>query len=232
CGASFLLRFAQTCIDFCALGRLASECRGNSKVFFEQWKPSIKNFQLIAILRVRISLGVQITNTRNVFESLRAHRTGIHAQSAPDCAWNSFHPFEPSKICRSRRVSDLPQLYARACSDFAPVDPNFLKIAAVWMNDYPADAAVSHEKIRASSDNKQRQMFVAAKTNQLREGLFRARLDPKLRGTANPQSCMVRERLVKAGLPLFASNFFFFFLGFTCSGADLELFMDVAGPET
>src|SRR6266480_1069367 len=96
--------------------------------------------------------GVKVTDARCVLESLRPHRAGIHPQPPPDRAGNSFHPFKPAEICRTRGVSHLPQLYARACGDFAPVDLHFLEIAAVRMNDYPADAAVANKKIRSASD--------------------------------------------------------------------------------
>ena len=157
---------------------------------------------------MRISFGVKITNARDVLESLRAHRAGIHAQPAADCARNSLHPFESAEICCTRGVSHLSQLYARPCCDFAPVNLDFLEIAAVRMNDHPADPAVTNEKIRATPDYEQRQMFVATKANQFREGLFSARFDPKLRGTANAQRRMIRQRLVKADLTLFADNRF------------------------
>src|SRR4030095_3407829 len=183
----------------------AEGCR-NCKVFLEQWKSAVKNFQLVTILHVRISFGVKITNTRDVLESLRAHRAGIHAQSPADCAWNSLHPFQSAEICRTRGIRHLPQFYAGTCGNFASIDLDFLEIAAPRMNDHAADAAVANEKIRTSPDNEQRQMFIAAKSNQFRESLFRARLDPKLRGTANAQRRMVRQRLVKADLTVFAHN--------------------------
>ena len=51
-------------------------------------------------------------------------------------------------------------------------------------------------------------MFSAAKANQFRKALFGVRFDPKLRGTANTQRRMTRQRLVKADLPRFAYNRF------------------------
>jgi hypothetical protein len=74
------------------------------------------------------------------------------------------------------------------------------------MNDHAADAAIANEEIRTSPDYKKRQMFIAAKANQFREGLFGAGLNPKLRGTANAQRRMIRQRLVKADITFFAHN--------------------------
>src|SRR5437764_908877 len=96
--------------------------------------------------------GVKISDARYVLESLRPHRAGIHPQSPADRAGNSFHPFKPAEICRTRGVSHLPELHARACGDFAPLDLDFLEIAAVRMNDYPADAPVANKKVRSASD--------------------------------------------------------------------------------
>ena len=67
--------------------------------------------------------GVKISDARYVLESLRPHRAGIHPQSPADRAGNSFHPFKPTEICRTRGVSHLPQLYARACRDFTRRPP-------------------------------------------------------------------------------------------------------------
>src|SRR6185369_6659182 len=173
---------------------------------FEQWEASVKNFQLFAILHVRISFGVQITNARYVLESLGAHRAGVHAQSTAYSARNSFHPFESTEICRACSIGYLPQFYPCACGDFAAVDLDFFEIATMRMNDNPANAAVADKKIRSASDNEQRQMFITAKTNEFREGLFGARFDPKLRGAANAQRRMIRQGLVKADLALFAHN--------------------------
>src|SRR4029077_16531434 len=115
-------------------------------------------------------------------------------------------PLEAAEICRTCGVSHLSQLYACACRDLAPVDLDFLEITAARMNDHSADSAVAHEKIRTSPKNEQRQMFIAAKTDQFCEGLFGARLDPKLCGTANAQRRMIRHWLIKADLTLFAHN--------------------------
>src|SRR5262245_51004224 len=100
------------------------------------------------------------------------------------------------------------------------------------MNDNPANAAVADKKIRSASDNEQLQMFIAAKTNEFREGLFGARLGPELRRTANAQRRVVRQRLVKANLTLFAHNRFQFLGDHEIGGEDLQLFVDVAGAKT
>src|SRR5262245_16950042 len=189
---------------------MPAEGSGDCKIFFEQWEASVKNFHLFAILHVRMSFGVQITNARYVLESLGAHRAGVHAQSTAYGTRNSFHPFESTEICRACSIGYLPQFYPCACGDFAAVDLGFFEIAAVRMNDNPANAAVADKKIRSASDNEQLQMFIAAKTNEFREGLFGARLGPELRRTANAQRRVVRQRLVKANLALFAHNRFQF----------------------
>jgi hypothetical protein len=44
---------------------------------------------------------------------------------------------------------------------------DFLEVAAVWMSNDTADAAVAHEKIRTSSDNEQRQMFICGKSESV-----------------------------------------------------------------
>src|SRR5438045_8334180 len=75
-------------------------------------------------------------------------------------------------------------------------------------------------------------MFVEAKANEFREDLFGARLDPKLRGTANAQRRMFRQWLVKADLTLFTHNRLQFFGDQEIGGEDLQLFVDVAGAET
>src|SRR5262249_5005459 len=139
--------FAQTYIDFFSLGWLPVEGCRNCKVLFEQWEPSIENFQLATILHARISFSVKITNAHYLLESLCAHGAGVHAQSPADCAGNSLHPFQPSKICRARCVSHLPQFYARACCDFAPVYVDFLEISTAWMNNDPAYPAVPNQKV-------------------------------------------------------------------------------------
>src|SRR5262249_17936039 len=170
----------------------------------EQLEAPIKTFQLSPVFDVRIPFGVKITNARYVLESLRTHRARIHSQSATDCARDSLHPFESAEICGTRGVSYLPQFYACACGDFAPIEFDFFEIAAPGVNDPPADAAVANEKIRTSPDNEQRQVFIAAKANQFRKGPFGPRLDPKLGGTANAQRGMVLQWFVKADLALFA----------------------------
>ena len=136
---------------------------------------------------MRIAFRIDIANPRHAFESLRAHRAGVHPQRATDYAWNSFHPLESAEICCARRVSNFPQLHACARSDFGAVDLDFVEIAAAGMNHHPADAAVADKKIRSTTHYEKQQVFIPAKPNQIRKGFFVLRLDPKLRRAAYAQ---------------------------------------------
>src|SRR6516165_11051559 len=126
-----------------------------------------------------IAVRIEIANPCHSFKSLGAHGASIHPQRATDYARNSFHPLEPAEICRSRRVSNFPQLHACTRCDFGTVDLDFVEIAAAWMNHYTADSTVADKKIRSTTHCKKRQVFIPAKANQIRKGLFVPRLDPK-----------------------------------------------------
>src|SRR5947209_17054176 len=93
---------------------------------------------------------------------------------------DSLHPLESAEICCARRVSNFPQLYACACSDFGAVDLDFIEVAAARMNHYTADSTVADKKIRSTTHCEKRQVFIPTKSNQIRKRLFIPQLDPKL----------------------------------------------------
>src|SRR5205085_12342949 len=134
--------------------------------------PTRRSSDLVAIFDVRISCGIKVPNARDALESLRSHCASVHTQPAAHFARNSFHPFKSAEICRTRCVSDLSQLYARACGDFASIDFDLLKNATVRMNHHTADAAITDQKIGTAADCKERQVFIAAEPNERSKGIL------------------------------------------------------------
>ena len=130
---------------------------------------------------MRVSFAIEITNAHDVLESLRAHRAGIHAQAAADCARNSFHPFQTAESGRLRRIGDFLQFRADAGRDFVSGDFDLVEIAAARMNDHAANSAIAHEQIRTATNDEERKIFAPAKTDQL------ARKLSSLRGST--QNC-------------------------------------------
>ena len=82
-----------------------------------------------------------------MLECLRAHRAGVHAQTAADFARNSFHPFQTADASGLPRVSHVLQLRADAGRDFISVDTSTLsKSPPARMNDHATNSAVAHEQ--------------------------------------------------------------------------------------
>src|SRR5713101_4760036 len=135
---------------------------------------------------------MEIRKAHNVLESLCAHRASVHAQAAADRAGNSFHPLESAQARVLSRVGDLLQFRADARGDFIAVNVDLVEIAAAWMHDHATNPAVAHEQIRSATDDEERKIFTVAKANDFRESRFIARLDPKLRGTADTQGRVLR----------------------------------------
>ena len=100
------------------------------------------------------------------------------------------------------------------------------------MNHHAPDASVANEKIGTAPDCKERQVFIAAKANEVSESMLALRLDPELRGAANAQCRMLRQRLVKAYSTILAYDGFQLFRNDKIGGEDLQLFVDVASAET
>ena len=100
------------------------------------------------------------------------------------------------------------------------------------MHYHAADAAVAHQQIRASADDEKRKIFLPGKANQLRESVFVARLDPKLRRAAHAQSRVLRERLIKADITVFADDFFQFLGDDEIGRQDRQLLMNVSRAQT
>ena len=100
------------------------------------------------------------------------------------------------------------------------------------MNDHAANAAVAHEQIRAASNDEKRKIFQPAKANDFGEGTFVARLDPKLRRTADAQRGVLGERFVKAHFAFFAHDLLQLLRNHEIGGEERELFVNVARTET
>src|SRR3954451_7142917 len=126
---------------------------------------AVVHFQLVAGFRVRVSLAVEKSHADDVVESLRAHRAGVHAQTAPDVSRNSLHPLQPADAVRFSRIGDLLQLHAcaRAYLHVTHFDP--VELAAARMNNHAPDAAITHEQVRSAADHKERLIFAPTKTN-------------------------------------------------------------------
>src|ERR1041385_348947 len=180
---------------------------------------------------MRISFPIEIADADDVFESLRAHRAGVHPQSTPDRARNSFHPFQSTDAAGPSRISYLFKFRADSGSDFVTVEVDLIEIAAAWMHHHTADAAIAHEQIRTAADDEKREIFPPAKANQFGEGVFIARLDPKLGRTADAQRRVLRKRLIKANVPIFADNFFQFLGDDEIGGQDRQLLVNVSSAE-
>ena len=185
---------------------MTPKCCRDREIIFEQGEISITHVQLVPIFRMRISFPIQIANADDIFESLCAHRAGIHPQSSADRARNSFHPFQPADAGGPSGVGYFLQLGADSRSDFGAVDFDLIEITAAWVHHHATDAAVAHEQIRAAADDEKGKIFPTAKANQLRESVFIARLDPKLCRAAYTQRCVFQERFVKANLSIFAHD--------------------------
>jgi hypothetical protein len=65
------------------------------------------DLQIIPPFDAQISIGIQITNTHDVFKSLRAHRPGVHAQATADRARDSLHPLKSAETGCLTGVGDL-----------------------------------------------------------------------------------------------------------------------------
>src|ERR1700693_3084154 len=130
---------------------------------------AIMDLKCRAFLIVRVSVRVEIANADHVFESLCAHRPCVHSQRATDRAGNSLHPLQSAQIGAARRISDFLQFCAHARRDFVALYVDLVEIATRRMSDDAAEAAVAHEEIRSPTDNEERQIFAAAKPDQLRE---------------------------------------------------------------
>src|SRR4029077_4331163 len=158
------------------------------------------------MLYVRIAFAIEVTNARDILKSLRAHRASVHPQPATDYARDTFHPFESAEICRARCISNFPQLPPGACRDFAAVHLDFIEITAIRMNHHATDSTIADKKIRSATHHEKRQVFIAAKPNQLRKGVLALGLDPKLRRAPYAQRRVFRKRLVKTDISLFAHD--------------------------
>ncbi len=171
--------------------------RRNRVVVIQRRNVTIINLELRRRFRLRISLAVEIPNAHDVLKSLRAHGAGIHAQAASDRARNSFHPFQPAQTRRFTRISDLLEFGADSRRDFVSGDLHPVEFAAARMNDHAANSSIADEQVRSSSDDEEREIFATAIADQIGEGRFVARLDPKLRRPAHAQRRVLRERLIK-----------------------------------
>src|ERR1700730_3145119 len=145
------------------------------------------HFKLVAHPVVRSPFCIEIANSHDVFESLRAHRARVHPQSTADRPRDSFHPFQSGETRLFGGISDFFQFCAHAGSDLIAVDIDLIEIATARMNDYSQNPSIAHEQIRPAPDEKEGNILAATEANHLRKRRFVARLDPKLRGTANAQ---------------------------------------------
>ena len=78
----------------------------------------------------------------------------------------SIHSSPPS-ASRFAGVGNFFQFRADTGRDFVSVHFDLVEIAAARMNNHAANSAIAHEQIRAAPDDKERQIFASAKTNQL-----------------------------------------------------------------
>ena len=99
------------------------------------------------------------------------------------------------------------------------------------MNDHAANSAIAHQQIRSAPDHKQRQILAPAKSDQLRERRFGARLDPELRRPAHAQRRMFRKRFVEPDIALFANNRFQLLGDHEIGGERRQLFVNISSPK-
>src|SRR5438552_13425908 len=107
----------------------------------------VTNVELLARLCMRVTLGVEISDTDDVLERLRAHSARVHAQSSANRAWNSFHPFQSAKSGVLPGVGNLFQFCPDACGNLVAVDLDFVEISATRMNNYSTNTAVTDEQV-------------------------------------------------------------------------------------
>ena len=159
------------------------------------------HFKLVSLFGVQVSFGIEIPNLRDVIESLAAHRARIHPQRAADISGNAFHPLEAADLRVARGVRELLLLHADARGDLPLAHFDRLEFAARQMNDHAADAAVTHEQIRAAAHYEQRDLMRHTMFYETRESRFRFRLQPELCGPTDTQRRVFVERLVKPRRP-------------------------------
>ena len=157
---------------------------------------------------MRRSLGVEISNSHDLIESLRAHCARIHPERAADRARNSLHPLQSANTHGLSGISNLLELRANTDRDFVAVNFHLVKIAAARMNHHAANPTIPDEQVRATTDYKNGKIFLPAKADQLGKSLFVARLNPKLCRPANAQSGVFRERLIEADVALLTDDRF------------------------
>src|SRR5439155_20419261 len=132
--------------------RCSSKNRGDGKVFFKRRYTPIVHFQLRRSFFVRRSLGVEISNSHDLIESLRAHSARIHPERAADRARNSLHPLQSANTHGLSGISNLLELRANTDRDFVAVNFHLVKIAAARMNHHAANPTIPDEQVRATTD--------------------------------------------------------------------------------
>ena len=105
------------------------------------------HFQLRRSFFVRPSLGVEISNSHDLIESLRAHCARIHAERAADRARNSLHPLQSANTRGLSGISNLLELRADTGRDFVAVNFDFVKIAAARTNHHAANPTIADEQV-------------------------------------------------------------------------------------
>src|SRR5205823_10784846 len=106
------------------------------------------------------------------------------------CAWNSFHPLQAAQVRAARGVGDFLELHTYSRANLIAANVDLVEVAAGRVSHHATDSAIAHQKIGAATDHQEGNIFAAAVTDQLSEGLFVARFDPELRGSANAESSM------------------------------------------
>ena len=146
-----------------------------------------------------LAVDIEQAHADDLIERLHAHGAGIHAQSATHGTGDTFHPLEPTDTGGAGGGRQF--LESRPHSSFQAIvthDPNRRKFPLGGMNDRAANAAVTHQQIRPPPDEANGNPSVPQMPHQPLESRHRARLDPKLRGTADPHGGMTAHRLMQS----------------------------------
>src|SRR5262249_58988020 len=93
-------------------------------------------------------------------------RARVHAQAPPNSPRTPLHPFDPANPSCLPCIGNLFQLHPYTSRDLQTVDFDPFEFTAARMHHHSSNSAVAHEQIRTPANDKKRQAFASAKTNQ------------------------------------------------------------------
>ena len=145
-----------------------------------------------------VAILIQRNSRAEYAPHIATHSAGIHAQAAANITGNTVHPLKAGNAVTSRKCSKLLQLYTGTGHNVATIEFKLLKLTAAGVNNCATNTTLTHNDVRATANNVNRDATVLEEVDNRLHLLKGAGLNPILSFTTHAHCCMLTHGLIEA----------------------------------